>query len=79
MDHADMLKTLESAADHGVRLVGNAIEVFGVLIIVTGIAWSTLLHLRRPTAEQDSQSYITRFRSGDRCCSGWKCLSPPTS
>jgi uncharacterized membrane protein len=57
MDHADMLKTLESAADHGVRLVGNAIEVFGVLIIVTGIAWSTLLHLRRPTAEQDSQTY----------------------
>jgi len=31
MDHADILKTLESTVDHGVRLVGNAIEVFGVL------------------------------------------------
>jgi hypothetical protein len=27
------------------------------LIIVTEIAWSTLLHLRRPTAEQDSETY----------------------
>jgi hypothetical protein len=32
-------------------LVGQAIEVFGALIIVTGIAWLILLRVRRLIAE----------------------------
>jgi uncharacterized membrane protein len=38
--------SLESAISHWISLVGSGIEVFGVLVIVVGIAWSTLLYLR---------------------------------
>jgi hypothetical protein len=38
-------------ADHCICLVGHAIEVFGVLIIVTGIARLILLRVRRLIAE----------------------------
>jgi hypothetical protein len=41
MDDAIVFKDLESLGDHAIRLVGSGIEIFGVLIIVTGIAWST--------------------------------------
>lgn len=37
----DELVTLESAVDHWIRMLGVGIDVFGVLIIVLGIAWST--------------------------------------
>lgn len=36
------LVTLEAAVAHWIRLVGVAIDVFGVIVIVCGILWSTL-------------------------------------
>ena len=42
MDDAIAFKNLESLTDHAVRMVGSGIEIFGVLIIVIGIA---LVHL----------------------------------
>lgn len=38
MEHAGWIRFVEFAVDHGVRLVGSAIEAFGVLVIVAGIA-----------------------------------------
>jgi hypothetical protein len=40
--------------------VGSGIEIFGVLIIVTGIAWSTCLHLRQPMPGEDTEVYKIR-------------------
>ena len=61
MDDVTALKTLEPVVDLTIRAIGSGIEIFGVLIIVTGIAWSTYLHLRRPTSEQDSDAYKIRI------------------
>jgi uncharacterized membrane protein len=52
---------LESWVDHSVRVIGNGIEMFGVLIIVSGIAWSTYLHLSRRTSERDAEAYKIRI------------------
>jgi uncharacterized membrane protein len=38
---------IESAIGHWIRLVGSGIEIFGVLVIVIGIGWSTYAYLRR--------------------------------
>jgi uncharacterized membrane protein len=38
---ADELVTVEAVIDHWIRILGVGIDVFGVLIIVLGIAWST--------------------------------------
>jgi len=35
--------------------------MFGVLIIVAGIAWSSYLHLRRPMAGEDTEIYKIRI------------------
>jgi uncharacterized membrane protein len=35
------LVTLESAIDHCIRIMGVGIDVFGVIVIVFGIVWST--------------------------------------
>ena len=61
MDDAIVFKDLESLSDHVIRLVGSGIEIFGVLIIVTGIAWSTYLHLRRPMPGEDVEVYKIRI------------------
>jgi uncharacterized membrane protein len=61
MDDAIVFKDLESLGDHAIRLVGSGIEIFGVLIIVTGIAWSTYLHLRRPMPGEDTEVYKIRI------------------
>jgi uncharacterized membrane protein len=61
MEDATALKILEPAVDHAIRVVGSGIEVFGVLIIVTGIAWSTFRQLRRRMSEQDSKVYKIRI------------------
>jgi uncharacterized membrane protein len=42
-------------------VVGSGIEIFGVLIIVTGIAWSTFRQLRQRISEQDSEVYKIRI------------------
>ena len=61
MDEVIVLKVVESLSDHGIRIVGSGIEIFGVLIIVTGIAWSTYLHLRRPMPGEDTEVYKIRI------------------
>src|SRR5271165_584150 len=61
MDDATAFKNLESLTDYAIRMVGSGIEVFGVLIIVTGIAWSTYLHLRRPMPREDTEVYKIRI------------------
>jgi uncharacterized membrane protein len=61
MDDAIVFKGVESLSDHVIRLVGSGIEIFGVLIIVTGIAWSTYLHLRRPIPGEDVEVYKIRI------------------
>jgi uncharacterized membrane protein len=61
MDDAAAFKTLEPLVDLGIRGIGSGIEIFGVLIIVTGIAWSTFRQLRRQISEQDSDVYKIRI------------------
>jgi uncharacterized membrane protein len=61
MDDAIVFKGLESLSGHVIPLVGSGIEIFGVLIIVTGIAWSTYLHLRRPMPGEDTEVYKIRI------------------
>jgi uncharacterized membrane protein len=48
LDHAATdLVSLEATAARWIRLVGVAIDVFGVIVIVVGILWSTLALLGR--------------------------------
>jgi len=61
MDDMNAFKTLEPAIDSAIRMVGSGIEIFGVLVIVIGIAWSTLRQLRQPISEQDSDIYKIRI------------------
>ena len=61
MDELTAFKGLEWVSDRGIRLVGSAIEIFGVLIIVTGIAWSTYVHFRRPMPGEDTEVYKIRI------------------
>jgi uncharacterized membrane protein len=60
MDDVTAVKTLEPLVDHAIRLVGSGIEVFGVVVIVTGIAWSTFRQLRQRISEQESEVYKIR-------------------
>jgi uncharacterized membrane protein len=55
------VKGLESLTDHAIQVVGSGIEIFGVLIIVTGIAWSTYIHLQRPMPEENTEVYKIRI------------------
>jgi uncharacterized membrane protein len=61
VDDAIAFKALESLADHAIRMVGSGIEIFGVLIIVMGIAWSTYLRLRRPMPAENTEAYKIRI------------------
>ena len=61
MDDVNAFKTLEPVVDHAIRIVGSGIEIFGVLIIVTGIAWSTYVHLRRPMRAENTEVYKIRI------------------
>jgi uncharacterized membrane protein len=61
MDDMNAFKTLESVLDQSIRATGGGIEIFGVLLIVSGIAWSTYRQLRRPISEQDSDVYKIRI------------------
>ena len=69
--------TLEVTIGHWIRFVGGGIEIFGVLVIVLGIAWSTYLFLHR----QDTGPYYEAFkiRIGRSLCLAWRFLSPPIS
>ena len=61
MDDVNAVKALEPVLDYSIRVVGSGIEIFGVVIIVTGIAWSTYRQLRQPISEQDSNVYKIRI------------------
>jgi uncharacterized membrane protein len=61
MNDEAVFHSLESFADQTIRMVGSGIEIFGVLIIVTGIAWSTYLHLGRPVPREDAEIYKIRI------------------
>lgn len=61
MDNPTSAKGFEAVVDHAIRVVGSGIEIFGVLVIVIGIAWSTYLYLRRGTSGQDVDSYKIRI------------------
>jgi len=61
MDDMNAFKTLEPVVDYAIRTVGSGIEIFGVLVIVIGIAWSTIRQLRQPISEQDSDVYKIRI------------------
>lgn len=52
---------LEAVIGHWIRIIGIGIDVFGVLIIVVGIAWSTYRFLRRHMEEQHYGSYKVRI------------------
>ena len=61
MDDATAFSRLEAVIDPAIRVVGSGIEIFGVLVIVTGIAWSTFLHLRQPMPGEDTELYKIRI------------------
>jgi len=61
MDDVNTVKALEPVLDYFIRIVGSGIELFGVVIIVTGIAWSTYRQLRQPISLQDSNVYKIRI------------------
>jgi len=61
MDDMNAFKALESVLDQSIRATGGGIEIFGVLLIISGIAWSTYRQLRRPISEQDSDVYKIRI------------------
>ena len=68
MDDVNTVKALEPVLDYSIRIVGSGIELFGVVVIVTGIAWSTYRQLRQPISLQDSNVYkirIGRFVAAD--------------
>jgi len=52
---------LETTISHWIRVVGNGIEVFGILVIVIGIVWSTMRYLRRLSAEHSYDIYKIRI------------------
>ena len=56
------VKSFEPSIDHFIRIIGSGIEIFGVLVIVTGIAWSTYRQLRQPISEQDARRRATNRR-----------------
>src|SRR5262249_57857348 len=61
MDDMNAFKTLEPTVDYAIRMVGSGIEIFGVLALVIGIAWSTIRQLRQPISEQDAEVYKIRI------------------
>ena len=60
-DAPPILIALEKLVGHWLHVVGNGIEVFGVLVIVAGIGWSTYVYLRRRTGEQRYDDYKIRI------------------
>ena len=52
---------LDAAVSYWIRIVGIGIEIFGVLVIVLGIGWSTFLFAHRRMAEQHYLTYKIRI------------------
>ncbi len=54
---ADALATIEGDVSQWIRFVGVAIDVFGVVIIVIGLAWATFAFLRRGRWSERYENY----------------------
>ncbi len=57
---AEAMLNLEAVIGSWIRLVGVAIDIFGVIIIVAGIVWSTVLFVRRRMGEELYDTYKIR-------------------
>ena len=71
MDDVNAVKAFEPVLDYSIRVVGSGIEIFGVVIIVTGIAWSTYRQLRLRAGFQrlqDPDRALAPAGSGSLCC-----------
>ncbi len=55
------LSAAEAAIGHWIRVVGSGIEMFGVLVIVLGIAWSTCAFVHRRAPESHYEAYKIRI------------------
>jgi hypothetical protein len=66
MDSVSLIQDLEAIADQAIRFVGSAIKFFGVLVIVSGIAWATWRYLLGSPLARIRKS--TRPRSAAPCC-----------
>jgi uncharacterized membrane protein len=60
-DAPAFLVALERVIGHWLHVVGNGIEVFGVLVIVAGIAWSTYLYVNRRADQDRYHAYKIRI------------------
>jgi uncharacterized membrane protein len=58
---AGALPAIEHSVNFWIRLIGIGIEIFGVLIIVVGIAYSTLGFVRDRMSEQRYDAYRIRI------------------
>jgi uncharacterized membrane protein len=61
MNAGTHLGDLDAAVGYWINLVGNGIEIFGVMVIVLGICWSTFLFVGRRTSVQPYESYKIRI------------------
>src|SRR5205814_5544307 len=52
---------LNAAVSNWIHFVGNGIEIFGVLVIVLGIGWSTFLYVGQRMAESHYAAYKIRI------------------
>lgn len=50
-----------AAVGHWIGVIGIAIEIFGVMVIVSGLAWSTWLFARERMAERHFDAYKIRI------------------
>jgi len=55
------LGDFDAAVGYWINLVGNGIEIFGVLVIVLGICWSTFLFVQHRSHEQNYDTYKIRI------------------
>jgi uncharacterized membrane protein len=51
------LPDVDTLLSHWIHLVGIGIEAFGVFVILAGIAWSSLIFVRRHMAERHYDAY----------------------
>ena len=58
---APHLGDLDAKVSYWLHLVGNGIEIFGVAVIVLGIAWATFLFATHRMAEQHYDTYKIRI------------------
>jgi hypothetical protein len=63
--------TVEAAVGPWMRTIGVGIDIFGVVIIVLGIAWSTYRFVQRRMEESHYDAYkICHGRAPSDCASG---------